>query len=78
MFFTYGPQAPTAFATGPNHAETQGSWIVDCIKYMRDNKFSSIDATREAEEEWREHTNEIAHKGLFPQANSWYFGERFP
>lgn len=34
LFYTYGPQAPTAFATGPSSAETQGSWIVECLKYL--------------------------------------------
>jgi len=38
---------------------------------MREKGYSSIDATREAEEEWRRHTNEVADKSLFPQANSW-------
>ena len=71
LFFTYGPQAPTAFATGPSSAETQGGWIVECIQHMRDNNYSTIEATREAEEEWRKHTNEVANTSLFPQANSW-------
>ena len=71
LFFTYGPQAPTAFATGPSSAETQGSWIIECLRYMRENKYSSIDATPEAEQEWRKHTNEVADKSLFPEADSW-------
>ena len=71
LFFTYGPQAPTAFATGPSSAETQGSWIVECLRYMRENGYKSIDATHEAEKEWRKHTNEVADKSLFPQAKSW-------
>jgi cation diffusion facilitator CzcD-associated flavoprotein CzcO len=74
MFFTYGPQAPTAFATGPSSAETQGAWIIDCLKYMRERKIASIDATHEAEGEWRKHVNEVAEKSLFPLADSWYFG----
>ena len=78
MFFTYGPQAPTAFATGPQSAETQGGWIVECLKYMRDNGYKSIESTRAAEEKWREHINEIADKSLFPQADSWYFGANIP
>ena len=78
MFFTYGPQAPTAFATGPSSAETQGSWIVECLKTMRDKNVKSIDATREAEEEWRKHVNEVADKSLFPLAESWYFGTNIP
>lgn len=71
LFFTYGPQAPTAFATGPSSAETQGEWIVSCLEYMREKGFASIDATQEAEKEWREHVNEVADKSLFPEANSW-------
>ena len=78
LFFTYGPQAPTAFATGPSSAETQGKWIVACLKYMRDNNIRSIDAERAAEEEWRRHVNEVADKSLFPLAESWYFGGNVP
>ena len=71
LFFCYGPQAPTAFATGPSHALNQGSFIVDTLKYMRDNKYKSIDATHEAEKEFKEVVNDIAYKGLFSQADSW-------
>ena len=78
LFFTYGPQAPTAFATGPSSAEAQGSWIIECLRYMREHNINSIDATREAEVEWRKHVNEVADKSLFPQADSWYFGAVWP
>jgi len=78
LFFTYGPQAPTAFATGPSSAEMQGSWIIECLKYMRENNVASINPTREAEEWWRAHVNEVAEKSLFPQADSWYFGANIP
>ena len=76
LFWTYGPQAPTAFATGPSSAETQGSWIIECLRYMREHSITSIEATREAEEEWRAHVNEVADKSLFPQADSWYFSAK--
>lgn len=78
LFFTYGPQAPTAFATGPSSAETQGAWIVQCLVHMRENNFKSIDATKEAEQEWRKNVNEVADKSLFPLAESWYFGANIP
>ena len=77
-FWTYGPQAPTAFATGPSSAETQGSWIIECLRYMREHNITSIEATREAEEHWRAHVNEVAEKSLFPQADSWYFSANIP
>lgn len=78
LFFTYGPQAPTAFATGPSSAETQGAWIVQTLVYMHDSGIKTIDATREAEEQWRKHVNEVADKSLFPLAESWYFGANIP
>lgn len=71
LFFCYGPQAPTAFATGPSHAEHQGSFIVNTLKYMRENKFTTIDATHEAEEAYKKELCDIAYKGLFSQADSW-------
>ena len=71
LFFCYGPQAPTAFATGPSHAENQGSFIVECLKYMRENNYTSIDATHEAEKAYKDVVIDIAYKGLFSQADSW-------
>ena len=71
MFFKYGPQAPTAFATGPASAETQGAWIVECLQYMREKGYATIDPTVEAEKEWRKHVNEVAETSLFPEADSW-------
>lgn len=78
LFFTYGPQGPTAFATGPSSAEAQGEWIVTCIKYMRENGKRTINATADAEQKWRDHVNELGDKGLFKQAKSWYFGKNIP
>lgn len=78
MFFTYGPQAPTAFATGPATAELQGEWITKCLQYMRERSLAKIEARGEAERAWREHVNDIGGKGLFPDAKSWYFGDNIP
>jgi cation diffusion facilitator CzcD-associated flavoprotein CzcO len=71
MFFTYGPQAPTALSTGPSSAENQGGWVIACVKYLRDHGYTRIEPTRRAEEEWRKHINEIANATLFPKAASW-------
>ena len=71
LFFCYGPQAPTAFATGPSHAEHQGSFIVNTLKYMREHDYKTVDATHEAEKAYKEELEEIAYKGLFSQADSW-------
>ncbi|KAJ9493856.1 hypothetical protein H2202_010629 [Exophiala xenobiotica] len=78
MFFVYGPQAPTAFATGPISAEVQGAWIVRCTKYLAQNSIRTIEATEEAEKKWREHVNTEGFKGLFAEGHSWWYGENIP
>ena len=38
----------------------------------------SIEPELEAENEWVDHVQVVAHKTLFPQANSWYMGANIP
>jgi hypothetical protein len=45
---------------------------------VRDRGLTTIEATREAEEEYREHVLEIGNKGLFKEARSWYYGDNIP
>lgn len=78
MFFLYGVQGPTAFSNGPTCVEVQGDWIVDAIKKLRDEKIDYIDATHEAEKEWREEIIKLSDKTLFPQTKSWYMGDNIP
>lgn len=78
MFFLYGAQGPTAFSNGPTCVEVQGDWIVDCIAKMRSQNISYLDATHEAEEEWRQKVTELNDKTLFPGTNSWYMGANIP
>ncbi|CAK3755532.1 unnamed protein product [Lecanosticta acicola] len=74
LFFQYGPQAPTAFSTGPISAETQGAWIEQLLLHARDNGFKTVECTPEAEKEWRKHVHDVANQTLFPKAKSWYMG----
>ncbi|KAF2029357.1 FAD/NAD(P)-binding domain-containing protein [Setomelanomma holmii] len=78
MFFVYGPQAPTAFATGPSCAQTQGQWIGKVLSYLRQNGYNSIVPKPDAEFEWKEHVNTTAEDGLFKETKSWYFGDNIP
>ncbi|KAF1946450.1 FAD/NAD(P)-binding domain-containing protein [Clathrospora elynae] len=51
MFFTYGPQAPTAFCNGPTCAELQGEWIVKLMKEMTSSDKSKIEALPDVEQQ---------------------------
>ena len=78
MFFLYGAQGPTAFSNGPSCVESQGNWIIDAIKKIKDEGIKSVNATKEAEERWRKNVTELSDKTLFPQTDSWYMGANIP
>ncbi|KAF2735081.1 cyclopentanone 1,2-monooxygenase [Polyplosphaeria fusca] len=78
MFFLYGAQGPTAFSNGPSCVECQGDWIVDTMKALKEQDINYIDATKEAEEEWRRKVTELSDKTLFPGTSSWYMGANIP
>ncbi|KAI6855739.1 FAD/NAD(P)-binding domain-containing protein [Hortaea werneckii] len=78
MFFLYGAQGPTAFSNGPSCVEIQGDWIVDAIAKMRKEKITYLNATKDAEEEWRQKVTELSDATLFPTTNSWYMGANIP
>jgi len=78
MFFTYGPQAPTAFSNGTCCIEIQGDWIVRCIEHMKANEWTSIYATTAAEAEWRTAVMDMGSRLLNNKAKSWYVGANIP
>jgi cyclohexanone monooxygenase len=45
---------------------------------MHAQGLEATEATKEAEDEWVAHVNEVAAATLYPQANSWYMGANIP
>ena len=78
MFFTYGPQAPTAFSNGPTLAEIQGDWIAKVIDRCKENDVKFIVADEEAQEKWVNEVHAISDMSLFPLTDSWYMGANIP
>ncbi|KIX92083.1 uncharacterized protein Z520_12237 [Fonsecaea multimorphosa CBS 102226] len=78
LFFAYGPQAPTGFSNGPTTIETQAPWIVDLLLHMRQESYSAVEPTLDAQMRWKTHVNELGDAGLFSEAKSWYFGDNIP
>lgn len=74
----YGAQGPTAFSNGPTCVEVQGDWIIDAIAKMKKENITYLNATKEAEEEWRQKVTELSDKTLFPTTDSWYMGANIP
>ncbi|KAI1372637.1 cyclopentanone 1,2-monooxygenase [Hypoxylon crocopeplum] len=78
MFFSSGPQAPTAFCNGPTCSELQGNWIADVMNRLSKAGISSIVADEESEKEWIDHVEAVAYASLLPKGKSWYMGDNIP
>ena len=78
LFIITGPGSPSVLSNMIVSIEQHVDWIADCLSFMRRRTLASIEASREAEEQWVAHVNEVAHMTLYPQANSWYMGANIP
>jgi cyclohexanone monooxygenase len=78
LFIITGPGSPSVLSNMIVSIEQHVDWITDCIGYMRERGFEAMEASRDAEDKWVAHVNEVAHTTLYPQANSWYMGANIP
>lgn len=78
MFFLYGPQAPTAFSSGPSCTQFQAEWVEETFKIIKEKGITRLEATQESEDDWCKRMNEEWDATLFPMAKSWYQGANIP
>lgn len=78
LFMITGPGSPSVLSNMIPSIEQHVEWIADCIGHAREQGVDRIEATRDAEEQWVAHVNEIAERTLYPQASSWYLGANIP
>ena len=78
LFFITGPGSPSVLTNMIVSIEQHVDWITDCIGRLTKGNIRSIEASRDAEDEWVAHVNEVASTTLYPQANSWYMGANIP
>jgi cyclohexanone monooxygenase len=78
LFMITGPGSPSVLSNMMVSIEQHVDWIADCVGYLRSHGLDSIEATQAAEGAWVAHGNEVAHKTLYPLANSWYMGVNIP
>ncbi len=74
LFTITGPGSPSVLSNMIVSIEQHVDWIADCLAYLRAHGVACMEATPEAEDAWVAHGNEVAHRTLYPQANSWYMG----
>ncbi len=78
LFMVTGPGSPSVLSNMMVSIEQHVDWIADCLAFLRDRQLATIEATEAAEEAWVLHVNEVAHRTLYPRANSWYMGVNVP
>ncbi len=78
LFMITGPGSPSVLSNMIVSIEQHVDWITDCLAHLRKHGKAAIEATAEAEDNWVAHGNEVAHRTLYPQANSWYMGANIP
>lgn len=76
MFMILGPNGP--FTNLVPSLEVQVEWISDLIGHAERSGASTVEPTREAEENWTATCQEVANATLFPKADSWIFGSNIP
>lgn len=75
LFTTGAPLAPSAALCNMTTClQQQVDWITDCLEYAKDNNFTVIEATKDFEDEWVAHHDEVANQTLVVKTNSWYMG----
>ncbi len=78
LFIITGPGSPSVLSNMIVAIEQHVDWIADAIATMRDRGLDTVEASKDAEDKWVAHVNEVAHATLYPQANSWYMGANIP
>ncbi len=78
MFIITGPGSPSVKGNMINTIEQHVDMVTDTMIHMRKRGLDLIEPDLEAEDAWVDHVQEVAHKTLFPQANSWYMGANIP
>ncbi|MBR0839674.1 NAD(P)/FAD-dependent oxidoreductase [Bradyrhizobium liaoningense] len=75
LFTTAVPLAPSAALCNMTTClQQQVEWIDNCIRYMRAKDLKVIEPTKDTEDAWVAHHDEIANATLIAKTNSWYLG----
>lgn len=80
LFIVQAPGSPSAATNFVAALEQHVEWIGDCIGYLRDNGYRTIEALPDAQREWIEHTTALVAPTVLvdPSCNSWYNGGNVP
>jgi len=78
LFMITGPQSPSVLSNMPVSIEQHVEFVSRIIADMRARGAETIEPTRQAEDAWVAHNQELAEATLFPTADTWYMGANIP
>jgi cyclohexanone monooxygenase len=78
LFTITGPGSPSVLTNMIVSIEQHVEWITDCLAYLREHGFTTVEATPGAQDEWVAYVGAVADITLFPRCNSWYVGANVP
>ena len=78
LFMITGPGSPSVLSNMMVSIEQHVDWVADTIAHLGQRGLAAIEPTRQAQDDWVDHVNEVASYTLFPKANSWYMGANVP
>src|SRR5271163_4107853 len=80
LFTVQGPGGPSPASNFVAALEQHVEWISDCIEYLRNNGFRTIEALASAQQEWIYHATSIVASTVLVHSscNSWYNGGNVP
>lgn len=79
LFTVTGPGSPSVLTNMPMAIEQHVEWIRDCIQFMLQKNYNTIEASKKDSETWGEEVNKVANRTLLPTVkHSWYLGANIP
>ncbi|KAG6379919.1 hypothetical protein JVT61DRAFT_10485 [Boletus reticuloceps] len=69
LYFVHGPQGP-APCNAPTCVETQGSWVIQTIEYLRQHGITKFTPTSHAALTYKRHIDSLFNATLFPLTKS--------
>ncbi|WOF23938.1 NAD(P)/FAD-dependent oxidoreductase [Microbacterium betulae] len=74
LFLVTGPQSPSVLSNVIVSIEQHVEWITRALADARRDGVVRMEATRDAEQEWVDHTRAVAESTVYRDASSWYVG----
>ncbi len=79
LFTLAGPHNAASLCNAVRCTEQNVDWVADCILYMRNQGYTRVVATAEAEADWTQHVNEVAGMTLLDtMTESWFYSAKQP